>query len=472
MRKTKIICTIGPASDSREMIEKLLKAGMNVARINCSHGTHDEHKAKIDIFKATRREMQIPAALMLDTRGPEIRLGNFINTKEILDAGDSFTLFTDGRQGTKEGASITYKELPKEVKPGDTILIDDGKIRLKVNTVSSDSIVCDVMNGGKVSNHKGINVPDVALSMDYLSEGDKNDLLFGIEMDVDYVAASFVRSSDDIMRLRTFLSENGGEQIRIIAKIESNEGIENFEEILKESDGIMIARGDMGVEISYERLPGIQKSIIRRCLQSGKLAITATQMLESMIESPMPTRAEITDVANAVFDGTGAIMLSGETAAGNYPVDAVKVMSKIAEHAECDAHKFQSGSSVWHEMKADDVTNAVGHSACTLAGDIKANAIIAITKTGYTARRMSKFRPSTPIIGITPYEKIYNQLALEWGVAPMKTTHKMDLEPLISDCIKTATISGALKKGDKVVITAGVPMNIPGNTNIIRVETI
>ncbi len=472
MRKTKIICTIGPASDSREMIEKLLSAGMNVARINCSHGTHEEHKAKIDIFKQIRKELQIPAALMLDTRGPEIRLGNFINTKEILDAGDSFTLFTDEREGTKSGASITYKDLPKEVKEGDTILIDDGKIRLKVKTVSSDSIACDVLNGGKVSNHKGINVPDVALSMNYLSEADKKDLLFGIKMDVDYVAASFVRSADDIVRLRRFLSENGGEQIRIIAKIESNEGIENFEEILKESDGIMIARGDMGVEISYERLPGIQKSIIRRCLQSGKLAITATQMLESMIDSQAPTRAEITDVANAVFDGTGAIMLSGETAAGNYPVDAVKVMSKIAERAECDAHKFQNGSSVWHEMKADDVTNAVGHSACTLAGDIKANAIIAITKTGYTARRMSKFRPSTPIIGITPYEKIYNQLALEWGVAPMRTTHKMDLEPLISDCIKTATLSGALKTGDKVVITAGVPMNIPGNTNIIRVETI
>lgn len=472
MKKTKIICTIGPASESEEILKELLQAGMNVARINCSHGTHEEHKVKIDRFKKVREELSMAAALLLDTKGPEIRLGTFKNKKELLVEGQEFILTTEDYIGDSSKAHIKYDKLPKEVYEGVTILIDDGKIAMKVEKVIEKDIYCRVLNGGKVSDNKGINIPDVSLSMEYISPIDREDILFGVKEGIDYVAASFVRSADDIKRLRSLLDEHGGSDVKIIAKIESTEGITNFEEILKSSDGIMIARGDMGVEIPFERLPGIQKNIIRRCLQSGKLAITATQMLESMIDNPTPTRAEITDVANAVFDGTGAVMLSGETAAGSYPVEAVKAMTKILLQAESDAPKFLGNGPVWHEMDSDDVTNAVGHSACTLAKDIKATAIMAITKTGYTARRMSKFRPVTPLIGLSPYDRTINQLALEWGVIPIKVEHKEDLEVLIDSCMDAAKDMSLMIEGDKVVISAGMPLNIPGNTNIIRVETV
>ncbi len=469
MRKTKIVCTIGPASKDRETLKKMFEAGMNVGRINFSHGTHEEHRRTIETFRSVRDEMGIPAAVLLDTKGPEIRIRNFERGEETLEDGQSFTLTTDDVMGNADMVSVTYRDLPKEVAAGNLVLINDGKIVIRVEETTDTKVIGTVVHGGKISNHKGINLPNVNLNMQYMSEQDRQDILFGIEQKVDYIAASFVRSAQDIRTVRELLDENGGQEIKVIAKIESTQGIENFEEILQNADGIMVARGDMGVEVAYEKLPGIQKRFIRRCVQSGKIVITATQMLESMITSPMPTRAEITDVANAVFDGTTAVMLSGETAAGKYPVEAVATMAKIAEQAEEDQSKSYGKEQIWHEMDADDVTNAVGHAACTLAKDIKAGAIMAITKTGYTAKRMSKFRPSTMIIGATPYEKTFHQLSLVWGVCPITANYRYEIEELFAHCARKAISAGLIKKGDKVVITAGLPVDVPGNTNIIRV---
>ena len=471
MRKTKIVCTLGPASEDKETMSAMLKAGMNVARINFSHGTHAEHLEKIKNFRQVRDEMGISAAVLLDTRGPEIRIGNFINGSEILDDGQTFTLTTRDVEGTKDIVSVTYKNLPAELEPGNSVLINDGKIVIKVKKTTDTDVTGLVIHGGRISNHKGVNLPNVNLNMPYVSSQDREDILFGIENDVDYIAASFVRTADDVRDIKKILSENGGGEIRVIAKIESTQGIENFEEILRAADGIMVARGDMGVEVAYEKLPGIQKHLIRRCVQSGKIVITATQMLESMVTSPIPTRAEITDVANAVFDGTTAVMLSGETAAGNFPVESVAAMAKIAEQAEEDAWSVNSAARehIWHEMNSSDVTNAVGHAACTLARDIRASAIMAITETGYAAGRMSKFRPEIKIIGATPYKKTYHQLSLIWGVVPMMSEYRQNVEELFEYCTETAEKKRLVNKGDKIVITAGIPVDIPGRTNIIRV---
>lgn len=470
MRKTKIICTLGPASTNEEMLEKMLKAGMDVARVNFSHGTHEGHGKTIDLFRKVRDHLGMPAAVMLDTKGPEIRIRDFEGGKAMLKNGDLFTLTTENVLGNAERASITYANLPGELKEGDEVLIDDGKLRLKVTETTQTDIVCRVITGGQISNHKGINVPNVALSMEYLSPADKDDLLFGIEKDVDYVAASFVRRADDVIALRNFLTENGGSDIKIISKIENIEGIDNFEEILEASDGIMVARGDMGVEVNFARLPGIQKRFIKRCQQSGKTVITATQMLESMIQNPLPTRAEITDVANAVFDGTSAVMLSGETAMGAYPAEAVAAMAKIAKQAEQDDPRFLPGANVWYEMDAQDTTNAVGHAACTLARDINAKAIMSITKSGYTALRMSKFRPATMLIAATPHEKTYHQMALIWGVHPLMVENLQNVDVLVYRCMEEGRKEGLLHTGDKVVISAGVPLDVTGKTNMIRVE--
>ena len=442
MRKTKIICTLGPASTNEEMLEKMLKAGMNVARVNFSHGTHEGHGKAIDLFRKVRDHLGMPAAVMLDTKGPEIRTRDFEGGKAMLKNGELFTLTTENVLGNAERASITYANLPGELKEGDEVLIDDGKLRLKVTETTQTDIVCRVITGGQISNHKGINVPNVALSMEYLSPADKDDLLFGIEKDVDYVAASFVRRADDVIALRNFLTENGGSDIKIISKIENIEGIDNFEEILEASDGIMVARGDMGVEVNFARLPGIQKRFIKRCQQSGKTVITATQMLESMIQNPLPTRAEITDVANAVFDGTSAVMLSGETAMGAYPAEAVAAMAKIANQAEQDDPRFLPGANVWYEMDAQDTTNAVGHAACTLARDINAKAIMSITKSGYTALRMSKFRPATMLIAATPHEKTYHQMALIWGVHPLMVENLQNVDVLVYRCMEEGRKEG------------------------------
>ena len=471
MRKTKIICTIGPSSKSEENIEKLLKAGMNVARINFSHGSHQEHGETIDRFRKVRDKLGIAAAVLLDTKGPEIRVKNFINGKETLVEGELFTLTTKDVEGTKDCVSVTYKDLSKEVSKGNLVLINDGKIVLEVVETNDTDVVGKVIHGGVISNHKGINLPNVNLTMEYLSPVDKSDLLFGIEKDVDYVAASFIRTADDVRAIRKFLDENGGEKIRIISKIESTQGVDNFEEILGLSDGIMIARGDMGVEVAYEMLPGLQKRFIKRCVQSGKIVITATQMLESMIDSPMPTRAEITDVANAVFDGTTAVMLSGETAAGKYPVEAAATMAKIAMQAEEDLRHMGTKPAIWHEMDSLDVTNAVGHAACTLAEDIKASAIMAVTKTGYTAGRMSKFRPNVPIIGATPYEKSFHQMALMWGVSPIRANYRDDIDELLGHFVRKAVRENLVEEGSKVVISAGLPVDVKGNTNMIKVMT-
>ncbi len=469
MRKTKIVCTLGPSSSDETTLKKMLLAGMNVARLNFSHGTHEGHRQTIQRFRKVREELGIPAAVLLDTKGPEIRTGNFANGEEILKEGQEFILTTLPVSGTSQRVSVTYKDLPKEVKPGNLVLINDGKIVIKVENTDDTEVRGTVIHGGKISNHKGINLPNVRLNMQYMSPQDREDILFGIQNDVDYIAASFVRSAGDVEVIRRLLEDNGGSEIKIIAKIESTQGIENFEEILEAADGIMVARGDMGVEVAYEKLPGIQKKFIRRCVQSGKIVITATQMLESMTTSPIPTRAEITDVANAVFDGTTAVMLSGETAAGKYPVEAVATMAKIAMQAETDQPKVPSRNMIWHEMDAMDVTNAVGHAACTLAKDINAAAIMAITKTGFTARRMSKFRPDIMIIGATPYEKTYHQLSLIWGVTPLMANYRYEIEDLFGHCARKALRAGLIKEGSNIVISAGVPVDVPGNTNIIRV---
>ena len=469
MRKTKIVCTIGPASKDRETLREMLQGGMNVARLNFSHGTHEEHRETIERFRSVRDELDMAAAVLLDTRGPEIRIKNFEKGSEVLDDGQTFVITTEDVQGTKEMVSVNYKDFPKEVNKGNLVLINDGKIVIKVDETTDTEVRGTVVHGGTISNHKGINLPNVNLNMEYLSEQDRKDILFGIEMDVDYIAASFVRTARDVEIIRELLDKNGGHDIKVIAKIESTQGVDNFEEILQVADGIMVARGDMGVEVAYEMLPGIQKRFIRRCVQSGKIVITATQMLESMITSPIPTRAEITDVANAVFDGTTAVMLSGETAAGQYPVEAVKTMAKIAEQAEADRPTVPGRDPIWHEMDAFDTTNAVGHAACTLAKDIKAGAVMAVTKTGYTARRISKFRPDTPILGATPYEKTFHQMSLVWGVTPVMANYKYDIEVLFDHCVRRALARGAVSEGDKVVITAGIPLDVPGNTNIIRI---
>ncbi|MBR7092721.1 MAG: pyruvate kinase, partial [Clostridia bacterium] len=419
MRKTKIVCTLGPASSDEETIRSLLLAGMNVARLNFSHGSHESHKKMIDTFRKVRDSLGLPAAVMLDTKGPEIRLKTFENGRVTLKDGDTFTLLAEPVVGDSTRVSLSYPDLIPQMKAGQRILLDDGHIEMRVETPGVEQAVCRVVHGGVVSDRKSLNVPSMHIDMPYMSEQDKADLLFGIEMDVDFVAASFVRSEQDVVMLRKFLDYNGGHSIRIIAKIENSEGIENFDSILAKADGIMVARGDMGVEVAYERLPGIQKRFIRRCYQSGKMVITATQMLESMVSSPTPTRAEITDVANAVFDGTSAVMLSGESAMGKYPVQAVQVMATIAEQAEKDAFAMNVYAGLGHDVDFSDVTNAICDATCTTARDSHAKAIIAVTKSGTTARRMSKFRPYEPIVAATPELKTFHQLSLSWGVYPV-----------------------------------------------------
>lgn len=472
MRKTKIVCTIGPACCSEDMIRKLILGGMDVARLNFSHGEHDYHKNNIDIIKKLRQELNTPVAIMLDTKGPEIRVKKFKNGSVLIKEGSIFTLTTQEVEGDESKVSITYKDLPCQLKKSDKVLLDDGKLELCVENIDDTNIECKVVCGGVLSDNKGINLPNVPLAMPYLSEKDKGDILFGIENDIDFVAASFIRNKEDVITLRKFINYNGGHSTKIISKIENSEGIENFEEILVHSDGIMVARGDLGVEIEYELLPGIQKRFIKKCYKSGKMVITATQMLDSMIYSPTPTRAEITDVANAVFDGTSAVMLSGETAAGKYPLEAIKVMSKIVKQAEKDAFDMNVYKDVDYELDASDVTNAVCDAACTTAKDIKAKAIIALTKCGQTARRMSKFRPSQPIIAATPNIKTFHQLALSWGVYPVLSRKQKTSDELFCHAIDCAKQIDMVSEGDRVIIVAGIPIDTSGNTNIMKVEIV
>ena len=471
MRKTKIICTLGPSTDKDGVLRELVANGMNVARFNFSHGSYEEHKGRLDMLKAVRAELNKPVAALLDTKGPEIRLKEFKNGVEMLEAGQTFTLTTREVEGTKEICSITYKDLPQDVHEGGTIMLDDGLIKLAIKSVTDTDIVCEVLNSGKIKTKKGVNVPGVHLSMPYLSQRDRDDIIFGIQQGFDFIAASFVRTAQDVYDIRNLLNEYDS-NIRIIAKIENTEGVEKFDEILAASDGIMVARGDMGVEIPFERLPGIQKHFIRSCCQAGKTVITATQMLDSMEESRRPTRAEISDVANAVFDGSSAVMLSGETAAGKYPVDAVKTMARIAEQAEQDAFAADIYKNIWHAMDHSDNTNAVSAAACTMAEQTYAQAIIADTSTGKAARRVAKYRPAQMILAATPSEKVYHQLSLVWGVYPLRTQPVDSVDVLFHCAIEKAKELGYIASGDTVVMTAGIPLNTHGSTNMVKVQTI
>lgn len=470
MRKTKIVCTLGPATDSYVMIKKLIKAGMNVARINMSHGTHAEHAARIKMVKDAREELNTAVAILLDTKGPEIRIRTFEGGKAELIEGDYFTLTTNDIVGNNARVSVTYAPLPQCLNEGDTVLLNDGMIELKVDSVAQTDIVCRVMNGGILSDRKSINLPDIDIDMPYMSDADKSDLLFGVEQDVDYIALSFVRNVDDVRSVKQFLARNKGDNIQLIAKIENRSGVNNFASIVAECDGAMVARGDMGVEIPFEELPAIQKDLIHHCYNNGKKVITATQMLESMIQSPRPTRAEISDVANAIYDGTSATMLSGETAAGKYPVEAVKTMAKIAETTEKSINFRQRFNKMDTAIK--NITDAVSHSTVAAAYDLNAKAIITVSQSGYTARKVSRFRPSCPIIAATTSDKAYNQLSLNWGVVPCRSVPQPNSDELFRHSVQCALSTGVVKEGDLVVMTGGVPVGISGKSNTMRIEII
>ena len=471
MRKTKIVCTLGPATDKEGVLREMMLSGMNVARFNFSHGTHSEHKVRLDAVKALREELDLPVAAMLDTKGPEVRLRNFKNGSVEMTAGQDFTLTTEDVEGDETRCAITYPQLPQDVSAGDTSLLDDGLVRLTVLETTAKTIRCRVENSGVMKNHKGVNVPGVSLSMPYMSQQDKDDILFGVEQGFDFIAASFVRCAADVREIRRVLNA-AHSRIRIIAKIENQEGVSNLREILAEADGVMVARGDMGVEVDFEKLPGIQKKFIKECCRAGKPVITATQMLESMTSSPAPTRAEITDVANAVFDGTSAVMLSGESAAGMYPVETVRTMSKIVYQAELDAEEVNQYKFLEVESDERDVSNAIGHAACTTARDIKASAIIAVTTSGYTAEMMSKYKPTEPIIAATPVEKTYHQQALTRGVYPVLTELSNDWNALMEQAAGEAERMGFVSRGDSVVFSAGMPLQVSGTTNLIKVGTV
>lgn len=467
MRKTKIICTIGPASESEEKLRELMIAGMNVARFNFSHGSHEEHKKKFDRVIKISNELGIPVATLLDTKGPEIRLKDIEGGKTELAAGQKFILTTEDILGNNEKVSITYKNLKNDISAGTTILIDDGLIEMVVDSIEETDIICTVVNGGPISNHKGVNVPSAVLSMPYISEVDRSDIMFGCDMGFDFIAASFVRCKEDILEVRKILDEHNS-HMKIIAKIENMQGIENLEDILTVSDGIMVARGDMGVEIPMEEVPVVQKRMIKMAEAQGKHVVTATQMLDSMIKNPRPTRAEVADVANAIYDGTTAIMLSGESAAGLYPVEAVKTMSQIAERAEQDID-YNSRMKRREHIDSFDVTTAISHATCTTAMDLKVAAIITVTISGFTAGMISRYKPSCPIIACSVSPRICRQLSLSWGVTPIWIARESTAEDLFDEAVRAAEEAGYIKKGDKVVLTAGVPLGVSGRTNMLRV---
>lgn len=467
MRKTKIICTIGPASESEEMLKSLIQAGMNVARFNFSHGTHEEQKAKLARVIKVSEQMRKPIATLLDTKGPEIRLQDFKNGSEELEKGQIFILTTEEMLGTKQKASITYKNLKNDVKVGMSILIDDGKIAMTVEKITDTEIHCRVINGGKVSNHKGINVPGAVLSMPYISDTDRADIEFCAKMGYDFLAASFARCKEDILQVREILNQFDS-KAKIIAKIENMQGIQNLDEILSVSDGIMVARGDMGVEIPLEDVPVLQKQMIKKAVAQGKHVITATQMLESMISNPRPTRAETADVANAIYDGTTAIMLSGESAAGQYPIEAVTTMARIAERTEQDIdYRGRLQKNVSDEEL--NITTAICHATCTTAMDLNASAIITVTMSGFTAGMISRYKPNCQIIGCSVNPRVCRQLNLSWGVEPILIDKEENTDDLFENAIRRAQKLGYVKKGDTVVITAGMPLGISGKTNMLKV---
>ncbi len=471
MRKTKIICTLGPSTDDEAVLRQLMLSGMDVARINMSHQNHEGHRARIAMVKKLREELGLPVAVLIDTKGPEIRLGAFKEPKVTLTAGETFVLTTRPVEGDDKTASISFDGLPADVRAGGRILIDDGLIELEVQKTTKTEIVCTVINGGVVSANKGINVPDVQLSMPFMSERDRADIAFACEEEADFIAASFTRRADDVLQIRQELERNNNHSIRIIAKIENAEGVANIDEILKVSDGIMVARGDLGVEIALEEIPNIQKTLIHKGYNAGLQVITATQMLDSMMKNPRPTRAETTDVANAIYDGTSAIMLSGETAAGAYPVEAVKTMARIAERTEQDIN-YRKRFSTRDVHDAPNVTNAISHATVTTAHDLGAAAIITVTKSGATARMISKFRPACPIICCTTNPITRRQMNLSWGVVPIMAEEKDNMDELFDHAVDCAVKAGYLSSGDLVVITAGAPLGVSGTTNLLKVHLV
>ncbi len=470
-RKTKIVCTLGPATEDDAILRELILSGMNVARLNFSHGTHETHLNNIERIKRMRRELGLPIAIMLDTKGPEIRLETFADGKVELKKGQTFTLCTKSVVGTAERASITYAELPRDITEGQTILIDDGLVSMTVRSLTAEEIVCTVNNDGVISDRKGVNVPGVELSMPYLSQKDREDITFGVKNGVDFVAASFTRSAEDILDVRKLFSAEGRTNVCIIAKIENMQGVQNIDEILRVSDGIMVARGDLGVEIPLEQVPVIQKMLIHKAYSSGKQVITATQMLDSMMKNPRPTRAEAADVANAIYDGTSAIMLSGETAAGLYPVESVRTMARIAMCAERDIN-YRKRFKEREPDPTPDVTNAISHATCTSAHDLGAAAILTVTKGGRTARMISKYRPSCPIICCTTDETVCRQLNLSWGVIPLVIEEATNTDELFERAVEAGEKAGLLHDGELVVMTAGVPLGVSGTTNLMKVHVV
>ncbi|MDE7163744.1 MAG: pyruvate kinase [Clostridia bacterium] len=472
MKKTKIICTLGPASESEEVLSKMIDAGMNVARLNFSHGTHEEHAVKIDLIKRVREKKKVPLPILLDTKGPEFRIKTFAKGKVNLKDGDTFTFTTDEVEGDKTRVSVSFAGICEQMFPGDKILLNNGLIIFEVVKVEKPNVICKVIVGGELSNRKSMFFPDKELEMEYLSEQDKADLKFGVEQGIDFVACSFVSKAQDLIDVRNWLRECGDkdDQIELIAKIESRSGVNNLDSIIDVCGGVMVARGDLGVEVPFEELPAIQKTIINKCRRRGKRSITATEMLESMIKQPRPTRAEISDVANAVYDGSSAIMLSGETAAGMYPVEAVKAMAKIAQQAELNTSYIAYIKDSDYHIK--NLAEALSHSACTLAEDIGAKVIVVCTRTGGTARTVSRFRPMIDIIGMTTDERAYRKLALSWGVIPVMSEEFYSVDVLFHYAKRAAIDTGLVSKGDRIVLTGGTPNGKSGNSNLINVETI
>lgn len=472
MRKTKIVCTIGPASEDKTTFVKLVEAGLNVARLNFSHSNHEEHQRRIDMIKEVSRELDKPIAIMLDTKGPEIRTGLFENGAAELVTGEVFEITVKDIVGNNCISGVSYKGLPRDVSVGSKILIDDGLIELVVEEIPDDErVLCRILNGGTVKDRKSINVPDVQINLPSLTEKDVSDILFGIENGVDYIAASFIRKADDVKAILKVLEDNGAGDIGIISKIENRQGVDNIDEIIEASQGIMVARGDLGVEILTEEVPLVQKLIIKKCNRQSKPVITATQMLDSMIRNPRPTRAEATDIANAILDGTDAIMLSGETAAGKYPVESVKTMDNIARITE-ESMDYRKALNERSKYKAESVTYAVSHATCSTALDLSATAIITTTSSGYTPRMVSKFRPKAPIIAVTTSEKVRRRMALLWGVFSVTTTEGRSTDDIFKKAIQRSKEAGYVKDGELIIITAGVPVGVAGSTNVMKVHIV
>ena len=470
MRKTKIVCTIGPASETEEIMTGLCKAGMNVARLNFSHSTHDEHQRRIDLIKKVRSELKVPIAIMLDTKGPEYRIKTFKNQKIMLKDGDYFVFTSDDIIGDETRVAVSYPNLPNELSVGDTILLNNGLLTFEVVNISGTNIECSVIIGGELSDRKSMSFPGKVMKQEYLSEQDKKDIAFGVQNDVDYIACSFVSKKQDLIDVHNYLKELNADDIELIAKIENQSGFDNIEEICEACDGIMIARGDMGVEIPFKMLPAIQKKLITKCRLLGKRVITATEMLESMISNPSPTRAEISDIANAVYDGTSAIMLSGETAAGKYPIESVKTMAEIAETTESNIHYNKRFHNA--EFKIRSSVDAISHSTCGMAIDLDAKAIVACSLSGMTARMVSRFRPTVPILGLTTDERSWRRLALSWGVIPAMCERFSSTDVLFYTAKKIAETDLGLNKGDKIIITGGDTSGTSGNTSLIKIEHI